>query len=55
MRKGPGNFYGNWTQIFHNVQPSHGGDGKIFEVMIGDVPKVFLRDNYLMAPDTNRM
>ena len=27
------------TQIFHNGQPSHGGDGKIFEVMTSTLPK----------------
>ena len=27
------------TQIFHNGQPSHGGDRKIFEVMISTLPK----------------
>jgi hypothetical protein len=42
MRKGPGSVYDKssgtytWsfvTQIFHNGQPSHGGDRKTFEVM----------------------
>jgi hypothetical protein len=27
------------TQIFHNGQPSHGGDSKIFEVMSSTLPK----------------
>jgi hypothetical protein len=27
------------TQIFHNGQPSHDGDGKIFEVMTSTLPK----------------
>ena len=27
------------TQIFHNGQPSHGGDSKIFEVMTSTLPK----------------
>jgi hypothetical protein len=27
------------TQIFHNGQPSHGGDHNIFEVMISTLPK----------------
>jgi hypothetical protein len=27
------------TQIFHNGQPSHGGDRKIFEVMTLTLPK----------------
>jgi hypothetical protein len=27
------------TQIFHNSQPSHGGDHKIFEVMTSTLPK----------------
>jgi hypothetical protein len=27
------------TQIFHNGQPSHGGDRKIFEVMTPTLPK----------------
>jgi hypothetical protein len=27
------------TQIFHNGQPSHGGDHKIFEVMNSTLPK----------------
>jgi len=26
------------TQIFHNSQPSHGGDRKIFEVMTSTLP-----------------
>jgi hypothetical protein len=30
------------TQIFHNVQPSHGGDRKIFEVMTSTLPKGIL-------------
>jgi len=37
MRKGPGSaVYDKWlfvTQIFHNGQPSHGGDRKAFNVM----------------------
>jgi hypothetical protein len=46
MRKGPGSVYNKWniswsfvTQIFHNGQPSHGGDHKIFEVMTSTLPK----------------
>ena len=27
------------TQVFHNGQPSHGGDRKIFEVMTSTLPK----------------
>ena len=27
------------TQIFHNSQPSHGGDRKIVEVMTSPLPK----------------
>jgi hypothetical protein len=27
------------TQIFHNGQPSHGGDHNIFEVMTSTLPK----------------
>ena len=27
------------TQIFHNGQPSHGGDRKIFEVMTSTLPR----------------
>jgi hypothetical protein len=27
------------TQIFHNGQPSHGGDSNIFEVMTSTLPK----------------
>jgi hypothetical protein len=27
------------TQIFHNGQPSYGGDSKIFEVMTSTLPK----------------
>jgi len=27
------------TQIFHNDQPSHGGDRNIFEVMTSTLPK----------------
>jgi hypothetical protein len=30
------------TQIFHNGQPSHGGDRKIFEVMTSTLPKGIL-------------
>jgi hypothetical protein len=30
------------TQIFHNGKPSHGGDRKIFEVMISTLPKGIL-------------
>ena len=36
MRKGSGSATYPWsfvTQIFHNDQPSHGGDGKTFEVI----------------------
>jgi hypothetical protein len=36
MRKAPGHLE---TQIFHNGQPSHGGDRKIFEVMTSTLPK----------------
>jgi len=46
MRKGPGSVYDKWniswsfvTQIFHNGQPSHGGDRKIFKVMTSTLPK----------------
>jgi hypothetical protein len=46
MRKGLGMFMTSgtypWsfvTQIFHNGQPSHGGDCKIFEVMTSTLPK----------------
>jgi len=27
------------TQVFHNGEPSHGGDRKIFEVMTSHLPK----------------
>jgi hypothetical protein len=27
------------TQIFHNGQPSHGGDSKTFEVMTSTLPR----------------
>jgi hypothetical protein len=27
------------SQLFHNGQPSHGGDRKIFEVMTSTLPK----------------
>jgi hypothetical protein len=30
------------TQIFHNGQPSHGGERKIFEVMTSTLPKRIL-------------
>jgi hypothetical protein len=30
------------TQIFHNGQPSHGGDRKIFKVMTSTLPKGIL-------------
>jgi hypothetical protein len=30
------------TKIFHNGQPSHGGDRKIFEVMTSTLPKGIL-------------
>ena len=46
MRKGPGVFTTSGTyelsfvtQIFHNRQPSHGVDRKIFEVMTSTLPK----------------
>jgi hypothetical protein len=43
MRKGPGSIYDKWnisvTQIFHNGQPSHGGDNQISEVMTSTLPK----------------
>jgi hypothetical protein len=43
MRKGPGSIYDKWnisvTQIFHNGQPSHGGDHKMSEVMTSTLPK----------------
>jgi hypothetical protein len=43
MRKQPGSAYDKWNisvaQIFHNGQPSHGGDRKIFEVMTSTLPK----------------
>ena len=46
MRKGPEVFTTSgtypWsfvTQIFHNGQPSHGGDRKTFEVMTSTLPK----------------
>jgi hypothetical protein len=35
------------TQIFHNGQPSHGGDRKIFEVMTSTLPKGTIGYNYL--------
>jgi hypothetical protein len=45
MRKGPGSVYDKWniscsfvTQTFHNGQPSHGGDRKIFEVVTSTLP-----------------
>ena len=31
------------TQIFHNGQPSHGGDRNIFEVMTSTLPKIVLQ------------
>ena len=41
MRKEPGSVYDKWnisvviwTQIFHNGKSSHGGDHKIFEVIM---------------------
>ena len=49
MRKGPGSVYDKWnisvviwTQIFHNGKSNHGGDRKIFEVimMTSTLPKV---------------
>ena len=46
MRKGPGSVSTSgtypWsfvTQIFHNGQPSHGDDRKIFKVMTSTLPK----------------
>jgi hypothetical protein len=40
------------TQIFHNAQPSHGGDRKIFEVMTLTLPKgfPFIYSNIPAAP-----
>jgi len=34
------------TQIFHNGQPRHGGDRKIFEVMTSTLPKGTLGNNF---------
>jgi hypothetical protein len=49
MMKGPGSAYDKWniavvfvTHIFHNGQPSHGGDCKTFEVMTSTYPRVNL-------------
>jgi hypothetical protein len=39
MRKGAGSGTCRVTQIFHNSQPSHGGNRKIFEVMTATLPK----------------
>jgi hypothetical protein len=44
MRKGPGSVYDKWNisvvkQIFHNGEPSHGGDRKMFKVMTSTLPK----------------
>ena len=46
MRKGSGSAYDKYnilvvivTQIFHNGQPIHGGDRKIFEVLTSTLPK----------------
>ena len=46
MRKAQGSAYDKWniswsfvTQIFHNGEPSHGGNHKMFEVMISTLPK----------------
>jgi hypothetical protein len=47
MRKGPGSVYDKWNISvvicdrcsFHNGQPSHGGDRKIFDVMTSTLPK----------------
>ena len=46
MRKGLGSAYDKWNisviivaQIFHNVQPSYGGNRSIFEVMTSSLPK----------------
>ena len=49
------------TQIFHNGQPSHGGDHKIFEVMASTLPKrtlgsvasLLAATLYLGNPDRN--
>jgi hypothetical protein len=45
MRKGPGSANDKWrypwsvgTYIFHNGQPSHGGDRNIFEVKTATLP-----------------
>jgi hypothetical protein len=36
------NFWSFVTHIFHNGQPNHGGDCKIFEVMTSTLPNVTL-------------
>ena len=49
------------TQIFHNGQPSHGGDRKIFEVMtssltkgtLGSVASLLAATLYQGNPDKN--
>ena len=46
------------TQTFHNGQPSHGGDRKIFEVMTSTLPKGTLASQlaatlYQGNPDRN--
>ena len=38
------------TQIFHNGQPSHGGDRKIFEVMTSTLPIFFLINQLKNVP-----
>ena len=50
------------THIFHNGQPSHGGDRKIFEVMtstspkgtLGSVASLLAATLYQGNPDRNR-
>jgi hypothetical protein len=40
------------TQIFHNGQPSHGGDCKTFEVMTSTKPKGTLGSVASLLPTT---
>ena len=43
------------TQIFHTGQPSHGGNRKMFEVMISTLASLLTATLYQGNPDRNHM
>ena len=62
MRKGSGSAYDKWNisviivaQIFHNVQPSYGGNRSIFEVMTSSLPKgTLVSVDYLLVASSSK-